>query len=288
MHLHGANSVKMILVAIGVSVLALLLAVAGASMLWRRASTDMVRQFDAAVASSDRILVESDLEGLPSPVARYLRLVLRVGQPVLRSARLRQNGQFRIGNDERGWRRFHATQYYSVAPAGFVWDARINFAPFLNIYVRDFYRGGTASMRAAFLGVASIVKAANEPELNAGALHRYLAEAAWCPSVLLPGRGVTWESIDDRTARATIRDSGISVSLEFRFNEQGEIASVFAPARFRELHGQYVPTPWLGRFWRYEERHGIRVPIEGEVAWLPAGASVPYWRGTLVDVEYWY
>lgn len=38
---------------------------------------------------------------------------------------------------------------------------------------------------------------------------------------------------------------------------------------------RYVPTPWQGRFWNYEERGGMRVPLYGEVAWmLPERANL--------------
>jgi hypothetical protein len=47
-----------------------------------------------------------------------------------------------------------------------------------------------------------------------------------------------------------------------------------------------LPTPWQVRFWNYAIRDGMRVPIEGEVAWmLPEGAR-PYWRGQITTVTY--
>jgi hypothetical protein len=48
--------------------------------------------------------------------------------------------------------------------------------------------------------------------------------------------------------------------------------------------GEVVPTSWRGRFWNNEERGGMRVPLDGEVAWmLPEGAK-PYWRGHQPDL----
>ena len=47
-----------------------------------------------------------------------------------------------------------------------------------------------------------------------------------------------------------------------------------AESRGRAEGGEVVPTPWQGRFWNYEERDGMRMPLDGEVAWLlPEGAK---------------
>ena len=44
---------------------------------------------------SARVYHESQLAGLPAPVQRYFRHVLREGQPYLRGLRLRHGGQFK-------------------------------------------------------------------------------------------------------------------------------------------------------------------------------------------------
>jgi hypothetical protein len=46
------------------------------------------------------------------------------------------------------------------------------------------------------------------------------------------------------------------------------------------------PTPWRGRFWNYEERGGMRVPLDGEVAWMPPEGAKPYWRGGITETAY--
>jgi uncharacterized protein DUF6920 len=70
------------------------------------------------------------------------------------------------------------------------------------------------------------------------------------------------------------------------FNEGGEVIGIFAPARFRKVNGKYEPFPWAGRFWSYEERGRMMIPIEGEVEWHLSEGNAPYWRGRIVDVDY--
>ena len=117
-------------------------------------------------------------------------------------------------------------------------------------------------------------------------LQRYLAEAVWFPTALLPSEGVSWSEIDDGTAMATLKDSGTTVSLECRFNKVGEITGVFTPGRYREVDGRYELTPWGGHFRNYEERVGIRIPVDADVEWQLPGGDLPYWKGRIVEIEY--
>ena len=122
--------------------------------------------------------------------------------------------------------------------------------------------------------------------LSRGALQRYLAEAVWFPTALLPRAGLEWRAVDDSTAVATLTDSGITVSLQFRFDSSGDVVGVYAPDRPRAVQGAYQPTPWSGRFGNHAARNGVRVPLEGEVEWITPTGALPYWRGRIVSIEY--
>jgi hypothetical protein len=115
---------------------------------------------------------------------------------------------------------------------------------------------------------------------------RFLAEAPWYPTALLPSQGVRWEPVSDTSAMATITDGNAVVSLRFEFNEMGLIDSVHADARWRTVKEEVIPTPWTGRFWKYEIRDGMQVPMEAEVAWLLPEGRKPYWRGCISGVNY--
>jgi hypothetical protein len=156
----------------------------------------------------------------------------------------------------------------------------------MKVRVRDAYIAGHGSMQGKMLSLVPVVDEQGKEELNAGALQRYLAEAVWLPTALLPSKSLKWSAIDNSRALATLTDSGKTVSLEFRFNPVGEITDVSTPGRYREVNGQYELTPWAGHFRHYEERGGMRIPIEGEVEWqLPSG-NFSYWKGRIVEVEF--
>jgi hypothetical protein len=197
--------------------------------------------------------------------------------------RVEQVGDFRVGGS---WYPFHAIQQFTVEPAGFVWDARITMSAALPVLVRDSYVAGSASMRGEFAGVYPLVNQSQRPELDSGALQRFLAEAVWFPTALLPRPNLQWQPIDNRSARATLTDHHTTVSLEFRFNDAGDIAEIYAPDRYAESRGRYDRKPWLVRCSTYEVHHGMRIPVACEVSWLESTGPEPYWRGRITRVTY--
>lgn len=228
------------------------------------------------------------IDGLPAPVQRYFRAALREGQPMVRRARIAQRGEFLLRPTPDGWRPFTATHHAAAGPPGFVWDARIRMAPGVAVLVRDALIDGTGSMRASVGGLITLTAVEGTPGMAAGALHRYLAEAAWFPTALLPSRGVAWTPIDGSSARATLTAGSTTVSLDVHFGPDHLIRRVYAPDRARDVDGRPVPTPWEGRFSDYEERGGMRIPTRGEVAWILPEGTRAYWRGRVTDVSYGY
>jgi hypothetical protein len=139
---------------------------------------------------------------------------------------------------------------------------------------------------AMLSGIREITRPVGVPEIAQGELMRFFAEAAWYPTALLPSQGVRWEAVDDRSAKATLEDGETSVTMLFRFDEQGQIESVRAEARGRTIGRTVIPTPWEGRWSDYEFRDGMLIPLAGEVAWMLTEGPKPYWRGRITNLVY--
>ena len=169
---------------------------------------------------------------------------------------------------------------------GFDWDGRIAMVPGLNVFVHDAYVAGKGILNAKLLGLVTLADTRDTPEAAQGELMRFLAEAAWYPTVLLPGQGIHWEAVDDMSARASLTDGTTTVSLDFHFDDEGLLSCVRTAARYRTLNGELVATPWQGRFWHYELKDGLRIPLEGEAAWELPNGLWPYWRGYVKEIAY--
>lgn len=232
---------------------------------------------------TDQQYTHEELTDLPAPVRAYFAEVLMEGQSAIRTVRLHQHGEFRLGDADAPWRALTATQYFSTQPPGFVWDATIEVLPWLPARVIDLYKRGNGILRARLLGVVPVASAGPNQELNEGELVRYLAEAVWFPTALLPLQGVLWEAIDDRSARATLEHEGVTASLVFHFDDRNRITHATTD-RYRQEDDVYAS--WTGYFRDYDDRDGILVPTEAEVEWNLPNGDLPYWRATIDDITY--
>jgi hypothetical protein len=247
---------------------------------WDAATAALRGRLLADAAPQAGVFAAAALDGLPAPVARYLRAVLRDGQPMPRHVRIDWAGEFnmgRPGNDR--WVPFTARQDFVPGAPGFVWDARMRAAGIV-VNVRDGLVDGEGSMLGRLLGLATVVDRRGGEAMAVAALQRFLGEAVWLPAALLPAAGVQWQAIDERRALATLIGGTARATLEFRFGTGGMVESVYAASRSYD-DGRNPPSqhPWQARLLRYGQVDGATVPVEAVVEWLLATGAHAYWRG---------
>ncbi len=273
------------LIILGLSTLLIVAIIWGQSQ-WHRDTLAVTEQIKVSSRRQQQSVDLSEIQDLPVALKKYFHLVLKEGAPIIHAATLTQTGGFRARPEMTDWSTMQATQVFSTAPPAFVWDASISAMQGIDIKVRDSYRNGQGAMRVKLAYLFPLIDAHNDQELNEAALQRYLAEAVWFPTALLPSQGVTWRELASNKAIASITDFGMTVSLEFEFNPKGEISSVYSPARYREVSGNYEPTPWKGHFSDYAEFDGYRIPTSAAVEWHLPGQAYAYWRASLHAIRY--
>ena len=71
------------------------------------------------------------------------------------------------------------------------------------------------------------------PEIDQSALVRYLSEACYYPTALLPSKRLMWTPVDDTHAKATLISKEHKVSGTFEINAKGQIVSMASEDRCR-------------------------------------------------------
>jgi hypothetical protein len=271
--------------------IAALLVVAGLALAWGdwrwQSDTNALR---AELTAGLRPITPSrfdarELEGLPAPLQRYFLHVLKNGQLMIGTARLTHRGTFNMGQSEPRWSDFTSDQIVTTHRPGFDWDARIAVARGLTVRAHDAYVAGEGRLTAKLMGLVPVAEMRGTPAVAQGELMRYLAEAPWYPTALLPSQGPQWQAIDDHSARATLTDGTTTVSLVFGFGADGLIETIESDARARTAGERVEMTPWRVRLWGYAARDNVLVPLDGEVAWLLPRGPYPYWRGRIESVS---
>ena len=223
-----------------------------------------------------------ELEKLPPPVRRWLEVSGTVGRPRATTVRLEQRGEMRTGPD-KPWMPVAAEQYFSVDPPGFVWSVNARMMGVLPIAGRDRYADGHGHMLiklASLLTVADGVGPGDRSGSHAplsrprssGFRRRRCSDT------------ISWEAIDARSARATMRHAGVTATAVFAFDERGRFASLTAD-RYMSAEGGPRLEKWVIPVTEWRTIRGIEMPVRGNAVWKLAGGDFDYYRWEILDVE---
>jgi hypothetical protein len=214
-------------------------------------------------------------------VQRYFRAALTPGQALITAVKIDMAGRFNLSATGEQWKPFTSEQRVSLHRPGFLWDAKIAAFPGVAVRVVDSYIAGQGLLRAAAMGWFKLADVRGEGEIARGEFMRWFAEAPWYPTALLPSQGVHWEAVSEHSARATVVDGPLSLSLLFRFNDVGLIGSFRAEARGSMAGKTMVMAPWEGNWSNYQTHKGMKIPYTGEVAWMRLEGRRLYFVGTV-------
>lgn len=254
---------------------------------WTTASKKIIARLESARLPAIQATYNPDeLTSLPAPVQAYLRTVLTPGQPIVTAVSIAQIGSMNMSTTGESWKPFTSKQRIIPRRPGFDWEARMQMFPGLAARVHDAYIAGEGLLHASLWGLFSMADASGTPELAQGELLRFFAEAAWYPTAYLPSQGVVWNAIDEHSAEAILHDGALAVTLLFRFGKDNLIESMYAASRGCGVGPDIVPTPWQGHWSNYQKRHGMLIPLDGEVAWVMPDGPKTYWRGQITKIDF--
>ncbi len=245
---------------------------------WKAAREREISKLMTAAEPINKTFRHADAERLPAPVRRYLQKVVKEGAPYISTTHLKQSGKMRF-NDR--WINLDADQYYSVVPPGFIWDAKMKLGPAW-ITARDCYVGGKGNMLIKILSSLQLFDVKGK-EMDHASILRHLSELPWLPTALLADN-ISWEAIDDYSAKATITDGTLSASGTFHFNENSEAIGFNATGRFRSDTGKM--EPWSGIFGNYKEFGDYLIPTEASAVWNAQGGDFEYIRLSIDRAEF--
>jgi len=244
----------------------------------RMVSKEVAELFKNVGQEEPEKITEADIARLPEPIQRYLRYTKLMGKDKIHSIRLKQTGKIRMKPDAK-WMPFEAEQYYTTDNPAFIWKANVKFAPLLWISGRDSFVDGKGNMLIKVLSLIKVVDGAG-PELDQGALCRYLNEMMWFPDAYLNDY-IKWEPVDANSARATMTVNGTTASALLMFDSEGKLVD-FIAERYMETTKETWSTPVSG----YREYSGIRLPAKGKAVWKLKSGDFAYIEIELVDIEY--
>jgi len=230
--------------------------------------TEMLEQADT---TNSAILAESDLSELPLPVQNWLKSSGAVGKPIIQTVYLEQELEMQMKQDDEKWNSAKADQYFTLDPPAFNWSVKMEMNPIIPVTGRDKFEDGKGEMLIKLFSAFPVANAKGSPKIDEATLQCHLAEIVWFPTAATSSY-ITWESIDDQSAHATMEYKGTKGSGVFYFDEAGNFQK-FVAIRYKYAADK-EKTEWVVEALKIEERNGIKIPVQCEAKWK-------------VDGEYW-
>jgi hypothetical protein len=278
------KSIRIAIGAVTLVVLALMSAVViGRYTFNRTVDEEIADLLGNTAAAEPAVLTEADIAHLPEPVQRWLRYSNVLGRERPETIRLKQEGEIRLGPD-REWMPFTAEQYYTTNPPSFIWTIDTRMMSILPIAGRDKYVDGHGNMNIRVLSLIPVVDESG-PEMDQGTLLRYLNEIMWFPAGAI-SQYITWESVDDNSAQATMTYGETTVNAVFTFDDSGRLTNMIGDRYQDAGGGEFKFLPWKTPISAYGEFDGVRLPVAGEGVWEEEWGDFDYARIRLVDIEY--
>lgn len=224
------------------------------------------------------------ISSLPPIVQKYFVSSLREGQSYIDFVQMKQEADFRTQIDG-DWAQLSADVWYSGNEPGMVWKARFgtSLLPYKTASLE--FIGGKGHGLVRLLGMITLL----EPrgfEADITLLSRYLMEAVWFPTVLLPSRHIEWTTVSDYVAKADIHFAGLSASALFTFSPDGLIENIVTHDKFRDFKGSFEKEQFTLHCRNYKQFQNVTIPTEVEFVWNLPNTDFSYGKFRVVSVRY--
>lgn len=272
---------------VGLALLALLLGLLAALAILRLADgraerAEWNRLAARQPAEPARFRPES-VADLPEPARRYFGFAIEPGAALTPVAEIRMGGRFGLGTrDDRRYQPMEARQILA-APEGFVWAMRTRSG--MPISGSD----TGAWTRFRLLGLIPVARTGGTPDHARSAFGRSAGEAVlWTPAAVLPGPGVTWEAVDDTTARVTLRRGDLEQAVDVTVDPEGRPVEI----RFQRWSDanpdkRFRLQPFGGRASDFRTVDGFRLPFRVEAGnQYGTDAYFPFFVAEVTEIRF--
>jgi hypothetical protein len=219
------------------------------------------------VDHSPAVLGESDLAGLPEPLAAYIRRSGAVGRPRVVSVHADFHGRIRSDPDA-AWMPFTGQQVNTYGPRPqrlFLMDATRSGLPVTVLHV---FTDAAATMRVKLLSLFTVVDASG-PEMDRGETVTVFNDLVVMAPGAIVGAPVEWTAIDPWHVRGAFTDGDQTVSAVLAFSTEHDLVDFVSDDRTRaSADGKtFTRRRWSTPITGHHDMDGHRVITVGEGVW---------------------
>lgn len=220
---------------------------------------------------------------LPPIVQKWIENSGVISSPRITSVRLKQRGEMKTKPDGK-WMSFSAEQYFNILEPSFIWITKVDAMPFIYMDGRDMLKNGQGEMLIKLLSLFPVVDEGKNEKIDSGSMQRFLAEMCWFPSMATENY-ISWEGLEQKSAKATMIVSGKEVSGIFTFSEEGDFVS-FETQRYFGGESNAELETWFIEATDYKSFEGIRIPNKSKVTWKLKECDFNWLNLEITELEY--
>lgn len=244
---------------------------------------ETIQLYNNNIITERGTLLESDLKNLPLPVVKWLRNSGALGKPFISNGKIVQSAEMKLKPEQENWMTARAVQYTFIENPSFIWSVDVSMNSLLSFQGRDKFYNGKGEMLIKLHSLFNIVNEQGK-KLDEGTLQRYLGEMVWFPSLAVSPY-ITWEQIDETTAKATMTYKGTTGSGTFYFNSHGDVTK-FSALRYKDNHKDAKRYHWEMNILDYRTFDGIKVPALMTAKWKLDGKDWTWLKLEITDITY--
>ncbi len=225
---------------------------------------------------------ERDLQHLPIPIQKYLNYVGVVGTPKVHNVKIVFRGEMR--DKGKDWFPFTSEQYnFMDRPERlFFMKARVNGVPTSGYHA---YKEGQANMLIKLLSLFPVVNLSGK-EMNQSETVTYFNDLCLFAPAALINPEITWEAIDNYSAKATFTHRDITIAAILYINEQGQLVDFISDDRFAHVDGTMKSYQFSTPVSQYKRFEGFNLATYGEAIWQYPDGPFTYGKFRVVAIQY--
>lgn len=187
------------------------------------------------------ILTEADLQQLPEPVKRYIRLSGAVGKPKVKCFKTEFNGRIRK-NEQSPWMPFRSEQYnfMEASTRMFFMKATMKHLPVSGFHS---FKNGIAVMDIRLLSLFRVQYQSGK-EMNIAETVTFFNDMCCLAPATLIDRKIKWLESDNEKAQAIFENNGIAISAALYFNTRGELVNFISDDRYAYSGSGMIKLRW--------------------------------------------
>lgn len=230
------------------------------------------------------ILSEGDVARMPAPVRKYLAFTGALGRPKPVSMRLvfdemmyrKPGSQGMVSTSEQ-------YNFYGRFARFFYMKSQLLMIPFRILHA---YSSERATMHVRVAGLFDAVNLSGKDLTMAETVTVLNDLCLFAPGALADPR-ITWQALDDVSARVFFENGPYRVSAVLHFAPTGELINFVSEDRLAlQDDGSLRKAKWSTPVSQYRLIEGRRIPFYGEAIWHYPEGDYVYGRFWLKDIQY--